>query len=267
MSAKAGYMELNGLTFSYGNKPVLKNISVCVSAGETWAVIGRNGAGKSTLVRCMAGLISVERGMVRLNGNDLIDCGPRDRAKVISYVPQANSRSLPSFTVFDYVMLGRFPYQGILAVPGQDDRKIVSEALELTDTAHLSGRVMTTLSGGELQRVFLAGAVAQHTTIMLLDEPSTFLDPLHQELIDNTLARIRNEFGTVVITVTHDINNAVLRYSNVLALVEGSLFFAGSVSEFLCGTPGILSDIFSIPFEEALCGESKRKMFVAKEIQ
>jgi iron complex transport system ATP-binding protein len=266
MTSFAPILEINKLNFSYGNKAVLSNISFCVSVGETWAIIGRNGAGKSTFIRSAAGLVPVSRGMIRINGKDLDNIGARERAKIFSYVPQANSRSLPSFSVFDYVMLGRFPYQGIMAVPNAKDRDIVSHALQLTDTHKLSCRYITTLSGGEIQRVFLAGAVAQQTAILLLDEPATFLDPLHQELVGKTLERIRKEFNTTIITVTHDINNAIFRNSNILALVDGTQFFAGTAKEFLAKSPAILNDVYAIPFEEAKSGDSLRRMFIAKEI-
>jgi iron complex transport system ATP-binding protein len=175
-------------------------------------------------------------------------------------------RNLAPYTVFDFVMLGRFPYQGIMAIPDKMDRQIVSEAIRLSDVEGLTERVMTTLSGGELQRVFLAGAVAQRTRILLLDEPSTFLDPLHQELMRKTLERIHSEFGTIIITITHDVNVAITNFAHILALSNSSLFFAGTVKQFTEKCPEVLEDIFSIRFEKADCETTGRTMIFPFEI-
>jgi iron complex transport system ATP-binding protein len=259
-------IDLKNLSFAYGEKTVLKNITFSVANGETWSIIGKNGAGKSTLIKCIAGLLPVCPGSVFINGIDIGKLRPRDKAKIISYVPQAAMRNLAPYTVFDFVMLGRFPYQGIMAIPDKMDRQIVSEAIRLSDVEGLTERVMTTLSGGELQRVFLAGAVAQRTRILLLDEPSTFLDPLHQELMRKTLERIHSEFGTIIITITHDVNVAITNFAHILALSNSSLFFAGTVKQFTEKCPEVLEDIFSIRFEKADCETTGRTMIFPFEI-
>jgi iron complex transport system ATP-binding protein len=265
MTVSSPIIETRNLSFAYNGKTVLKSISLAIEKDQTWSIIGKNGAGKSTLIKCIAGLLSVKPETVFVNGIDIVKMKPRERAKVISYVPQAAGRALASYTVFDYVMLGRFPYQGLMAIPDDRDRKIVSEALHLTDVSGLGNRLMTTLSGGELQRVFIAGAVAQQGKILLLDEPATFLDPLHQEIIRVTLDRIHREFGTIVITITHDANAAISRFTNLLALVDGGLFFAGPTHDFKKRCPHILEEIFSVRFEEAQCSESKRTIIIPGE--
>jgi iron complex transport system ATP-binding protein len=259
-------IDIKNLSFAYGEKSVLRDICFSIQSGETWSIIGKNGAGKSTLIKCIAGLNPVGSGTIFIYNIDLARMKPRDRARVISYVPQAATRSLAPYTVFDYVMLGRFPYQGIMAIPDENDRKIVSDAIRLSDVESLSDRLMTTLSGGELQRVFLAAAVAQRTRILLLDEPSTFLDPLHQELMRKTLRRIHDEFGTVIVTITHDVNVAITNSTNVMALESGGLFFAGPVKDFTARCPDVLEDIFSIRFEKTRCETTGRTMIVPIEI-
>lgn len=251
----------NGLSFKYGDNEVFTGVSVNIGRGERWAIIGRNGAGKSTLLRCLAGLEYPFIGEIEINGKPLRNYAPRQLARLITYVPQIHGFGLP-YTVGDYVMMGRFSYQGFLAIPSAEDRKTVEQALELTHTEYLSERIMNTLSGGELQRVLLAGAVAQRTEVLLLDEPATFLDPLHQALLQKALEKIHDEFGTAIITVTHDINNVLSWYSNVIALCDKSLHYAGETSALKNNSYCMLKDIYGIDFEEAeLKSTGKKAVF------
>ncbi len=249
-------IKVENLTFAYTDKTVLRDITLSIGSGERWAVIGKNGVGKSTLIRCIAGLERGNAGTISINGKDVFSYLPRTRAQIISYVPQAQGMIIP-FTVYDYVMMGRFPYRGFLASASDSDRQFVSEALELTDTTSLKARPMNTLSGGELQRVLLAGAVSQRTDILLLDEPTTFLDPQHQELIQQTLERIHNEYHSTIVTVTHDINNALYRYDFICALVDGSVYYAGATEQVLNDTSA-LKDVYGIPFITGTCKNSDR---------
>jgi len=258
-------IDVCGLSFSYREKNVLSDITFSIQSDETWSIIGRNGAGKSTLIKCIAGLAQPQAGVVLINGTDISKINPRARARTISYVPQASNRSLAAYSVFDFVMLGRFPYQGLMAVSTSEDTRIVTEALMLTDVHDLRDRLLTSLSGGELQRVFLAGAVAQQSKILLLDEPATFLDPLHQLLVSKTLSRIHNEFGTVILTITHDANAAITRFSNVLALVDRKMFYAGSTAAFQDRCPQILGDVFGVSFGEAQLKNSARVVMISDE--
>ena len=254
-------LTLSNLSFRFGEKPILHDISATINTGELWAVIGKNGTGKSTLIRCIARLLHSKKGAILLKGKELSSFRPVDLARMMSYVPQASARAMPPFTVSDYVMLGRFPYQGFLAIPSAEDRQIVLQSMELTDTITLKDRIMNTLSGGELQRVFLAGAVAQRTELLLLDEPASFLDPLHQELLLNALLRIHQEYNTTIITVTHDTNAALSRYTHILALLEGSTYFSGTSKDLLTKCPDALFDIYSLPFEKATA-QSGREVIV-----
>jgi ABC-type cobalamin/Fe3+-siderophores transport systems, ATPase components len=255
-------IEIKDLSFSYNHKPILNDVSLNIYEGEQWAIIGKNGAGKSTLIKCIAGLEKTTQGQIIIAGKKIETYSAKDIAKIISYVPQVSNRNLP-FTVFDYVMMGRFPYQGFMAIPTVIDRKIVLESLQLTDTEDFSIRKMNTLSGGELQRVLLAGAVAQKTPILILDEPTTFLDPFHQQLIIRALERIHQEFHTTIIAVTHEISSVIDRYSNVLGLKTGEVVFSGQLSGDSNETTKIYNRIFDVEFEIA---ESKngRKIILQK---
>jgi iron complex transport system ATP-binding protein len=245
-------IKIDSLSFSYEKKmPVIGGISFSINEGERWAIIGKNGCGKSTLLKCIGSLLPVAQGTVVIKDRPADSYNPHELAKLIAYVPQAIGRVQPPYSVVDFVMLGRFPYQGFFALPLAEDRKIVREVLQLTDTEKLADRSMTTLSGGELQRVFLAAAVAQKSGILLLDEPMSFLDPLHQSMMQRSLDRIHDEFNTTIITVTHDVNLAVNRYTHICAITEtGNLYFAGTTQKFGEKALKYLQDIYSIKFLE-----------------
>lgn len=254
-------IEINKLSFSYSDSRVLDDISLYVAPGQRWAIIGRNGAGKSTMVRCVAGLEYGYKGAITIDGKDLRGLHPRVRAKMIAYVPQAQGVHIP-YTVYEYVMMGRFPYLGFMASVSRSDKDIVKQSLELTDTYNFSQRSMQTLSGGEVQRVLLAGAVAQQTPILLLDEPATFLDPLHQEHMHQALERIHTQYQCTIMTVTHDINAALFRYEKIVALVNGKIYYAGDANVPAEKYATMLSDIYGIAFVKGYCDENKRD-FVA----
>jgi iron complex transport system ATP-binding protein len=243
-------VEAKSLNYSFNkNKSVLNDINLSINKGETWAIVGKNGSGKSSLIKCMCGFYKVPKdSFVSIKEKKINEYSPRELAKILSYVPQAGNRLSPPFSVFQYVLMGRFPYISFLSKPTENDFKIVNEALELTDTSHLSDRRMATLSGGELQRVFIAGAVAQRTEIVFLDEPISFLDPLHQEMVYKSLSRIHDEFGTTLLTVTHDINSAIQKNSHIAALVDGRIVFAGETKTFFGNCPSILEKIYNFTF-------------------
>lgn len=261
-------IKVDSLSFSYDrNAHVLADISLEIGVGERWAIIGKNGCGKSTLLKCMGSLLTPSRGGVAVTGKPVSSYRPLDLAKLIAYVPQAIGRSLPPYPVLDFVMLGRFPYQNFFALPTAEDRKTVREVLKLTDTDSLASRSMNTLSGGELQRVFLAAAVAQKSSILLLDEPMSFLDPLHQTLVQGSLDRIHDEFSTTIITVTHDVNLALNRYTHICAISEkGTLFFKGTAQEFKGKALQLLQEIYCLKFLKINSYNDSAAYFVPESI-
>ena len=258
-------IQLQSLSFAYpGSTPVLSDVSLSVEPGETWAIIGKNGSGKSTLLKCFGGLLTTKEHSVLVEGKCITHYKTMELARRIAYVPQAGARALPSYLVSEFVMLGRFPYQGFFALPTREDREIVNEALRLTDTWSLSERFMNTLSGGELQRVFLAAAVAQKTSLLLLDEPMSFLDPQHQDIILRSLKRIHDEFYTTIIAVTHEINMALNRFSHICGLINGKKYFSGPVSFFSKEAVKHLDAIYSMAFHEIKDGDAG-VYFIPKE--
>jgi len=241
-------LQVQNLAYSIDGKPILSNVSFSVFKGEKWAIIGRNGAGKSTLIRCIAGLAPAHAGSVCIDNKPLALFSAKQRGKAIAYVPQTNDYRMP-FTVYDFVMMGRFPYFGLMAKALQEDKKIVEESLEITELTEYADRRMDSLSGGELQRVFIAGAVAQRTPLMLLDEPTTFLDPNHQYRIKKALDRIHDTFGVAIITVTHEISSIFANYTHILALKAGAVVFSGACSSIESSQTDFLTNIFDVAFE------------------
>ncbi len=242
------FVDVSQLSVGYGSRTVLQNINLHVCEGERWAVIGRNGAGKSTLVKALAGLLLPHSGIVRINGKDIKRYSARKRAQYIAYVPQKAEAVIP-YTVHDFVMLGRYARMGLLGVPDKEDRKAVSESLAVCDIRGLRNRIMSTLSGGEMQRVLLAGALAQETKLLLLDEPTIFLDPAHEKLFLSALEKAQKNRAIATIMVTHDINSAFFSCTHILALNDGHTYYSGNVESFIDSCPDILRIIYGISFE------------------
>lgn len=233
-------------SFGLGGKRILKDITFTVERGEYVSIIGPNGAGKTTLLKCLNGIYRGGIGDIGIKGKALRGYSPKESARLISYVPQADGRSSP-FTVKEFVMMGRYPYSSPFSSPGRQDREAVAYALELTGTTAFAAHHLETLSGGERQKVFIAAALAQGAEIILLDEPTAFLDPKHQEQICRVLRRINRESGSTIITATHDINQAMLLSGRILALKEGVVLFWGLAEEII--RPGILQNLYEKTFQ------------------
>ncbi|MBD2895401.1 Fe(3+) dicitrate transport ATP-binding protein FecE [Actinomadura sp. RB99] len=221
-------VAVRGLDVSLGGRPVLKDVSLEVAAGSWTAVIGPNGAGKSTLLRAVLGLLP-SAGEIAVAGADLAAMKPRQRARLVAYAPQ--SPNLPvGMTVFDYTLLGRSPYIPHLGRESARDRAIAREVLDRLDLEGLADRPLDHLSGGERQRVVLARALAQQTSVLLLDEPTTALDIGHQQQVMELIDQLRLSDGLTVVTTIHDLTLAG-QYADGLVLLSGGRVAAA-------GTPG-----------------------------
>jgi len=236
------------LAFSYTKKPLLENISLDFKAGEFVALIGANGAGKSTLLQLLLGLIKQKSGAVSINGRDIHAQKRRDIAKQLAFVPQ--SIELPyAFSVQALVAMGRNPYLGPFELESAEDHRVIDAAMHQTDIVHLKTRLVTTLSGGEKQRVIIARALAQQAATILLDEPIASLDICHQ-IETLQLIRALTQSGKLAITALHDLNFAA-RYCDRLILLgqaPGSsaqtVIADGKPAQVL--TPDNLANCFSI---------------------
>lgn len=225
-------VQVRGLSFGYGLAPVLTDISFAVAQGERLAIVGPNGAGKSTLIKCLVRLISGFRGEVLVRGRTLSTYSQRELARVLSYVPQADGRQFP-FSVRDFVAMGRYPYLSAFTTRRTDDELAIDQALDRAGLIELAARPMDQLSGGERQRMFVAAAIAQEAPVLLLDEPTTFLDPRHQQEVERVLVGLHEECNVTLVTVTHDLNRALRHADRVLALREGCLHYLGTPTGLL----------------------------------
>jgi iron complex transport system ATP-binding protein len=236
-------IELNAVSFGYTATDVVKTITSEFAAGEFVALVGPNGAGKSTLLKIMGGLIRTYRGSARFFGDEIARVAPRDLARRLAFVPQDTQMVFP-FTVAEIVLMGRLPHRPRTLFDSPSDAKSAKEAMLLTDTAELSQKRFNELSGGERQRVVLASALAQNPELLLLDEPTAFLDLKHQLQFYEILERLNAERGLTIVSVTHDVNLAARYAPRMIALRSGKFVADGTPEEVL--TPQRLYDIFEI---------------------
>ncbi len=224
-------VEVRDASFAYGARPALEGVSLSARPGEFVGLVGPNGAGKSTLVRLVAGLLVPARGSVRLAGLDPGAARRREVARVCALVPQEPRVAWP-FTVREAVMMGRAPRQGLLAIADRFDRGAVEGALEACDLVHLADRRLDALSGGERRRVFFARALAQEPRVLLLDEPTAFLDLGHQ-VAAMRMARVAAGGGLCVVAVLHDLNLAAAACDRLVVLSRGRVVAEGRPADVL----------------------------------
>src|SRR5579883_633214 len=236
-------IDLNNLSFGYASSDVVKDISAAFAPGEFVALVGPNGAGKSTLLKIMGGLIRSYRGSAKFFGQEISRLAPREIARRLAFVPQETQMVFP-FTVAEIVFMGRLPHRPGTLFDSANDTRSAHEAMKLTDTAALSNKRFNELSGGERQRVVLASALAQNPEVLLLDEPTAFLDLKHQLQFYEILERLNAERGLTIISVTHDVNLAARYAPRMIALRGGQFVAQGTPEEVL--TPEHLYEIFEI---------------------
>ncbi|MGH7895574.1 MAG: ABC transporter ATP-binding protein, partial [Candidatus Binatia bacterium] len=220
------------LRFGYGSERVLDDVSFAVAAGELVGVIGPNGAGKSTLVRLLAGVLAPWRGRVLLDGRPLRERSRREIARAMALVPQDPRVEFP-FSVLEVVLMGRAPYLAGLGFASAGDVALARAILSRLELGGLEARGLDALSGGERQRVFLARALVQDPTVLLLDEPTTHLDLRHQAaILEVVRGRVRRD-GLAAVAVLHDLNLAAMACDRLVLLAEGRVAAAGTAAEVL----------------------------------
>ena len=236
-------IEVNNLSFSYTEQKVLSDLTFSIAEGRFLAIAGPNGAGKSTLLNLLAGLTRTPHGVINIDGKDIRSYATDELAKKTALVAQ---EFIPTFgfTVIETVMMARTPYFGPMGFETQNDKQIVQEALALTDTAEFADRQLAHLSGGERQRVFIARALAQDTPILLLDEPTSFLDLRHQVGIYDLLKRMQTQKNKTIVSITHDINLATQYCDEVLLLANDGKYHTGDAREVF--TPENLEKVFAV---------------------
>jgi len=243
------HISLHNVTYKINSYTILDNISFSVDKGSFISIIGSNGAGKSTLIKCMNRILKPSSGIVKLNGKNISSFRGVNLAQKISYVPQMIT-DLPWFTTQEFLMMSRYPYQSFFhGNSGTDDRTAVETAMEQTETAPFKNRFLPTLSGGEKQKVMIAAALAQESDIILLDEPTSFLDPKYHDEVISLLFNINRKLEKTIISVTHDINSAILTSDLIIALKKGKLSFYGKPDDIT--ESSILDEIYDKKFHFA----------------
>jgi iron complex transport system ATP-binding protein len=237
-------LDIKFLTVEYYGTKILKDISLHISSGETLAVIGPNGAGKTTLIKSVSGVLRPKKGAVWIDGTNLQNLSPVQRARYLAVVPQARLLP-PAFTVRQTVLLGRTPYLGWLGRINKADEAQAERAMRFTHLDHLGDRRVGELSGGEQQRVLLARALAQDTPVLLLDEPTTHLDLEHQSGFLNLVKNMVAQKNLAVLVELHDLNLAGLYADRVALLVDGQIHALGSPEAVL--TSENLTAVYHVP--------------------
>lgn len=238
-------LRVAGLSYAVRGKSILSGITFDMDESEVRAVVGPNGAGKSTLAKCIAGLAVGQNGGIAFNGRDCADVPRKELARLVCYLPQIQG-TLPAFSVRDYVMMGRYAHLGFWNGPDEGDAQAVEVALEQAQVAGLADRLLPTLSGGERQLVGIAAGLAQEARLLIMDEPATFLDPGHQELLLDLVRRLNRERGVSLLIVTHDINMAMFFTHRTLALRSGEVVFDGCSADL--ADKDLLRAIYGIDF-------------------
>jgi iron complex transport system ATP-binding protein len=223
---------VDDLTAGYGDRTVLSSLDLAVPPGRITAIVGANACGKSTLLRAMSRLLAPEAGTVLLDGRDLHRMPAKELARTLGLLPQSPIAP-EGITVADLVGRGRAPHQRMFARWSKDDDAAVAAALEATRTVELAERSVDELSGGQRQRVWIAMALAQRTDVLLLDEPTTFLDVSHQVEVLDLLTDLNRDRGTTVVMVLHDLNLAARYADHLVALTEGRVHAAGEPAAVL----------------------------------
>ena len=234
-------LSVESLRYAYGEHRVLDGPTFSVDRGEWLILIGPNGSGKTTLLRLLAGLSRPESGRVRVAGQSVAAGPPRILARRVALVPQNLPSDLP-FTVGELALLGRTPHLGLLGIPGPADHAAAERALEQTGLEHLADRRLPELSGGERQRAFIARALCQEPELLLLDEPTAFLDIHRQVRIMDLLEALCRDRNLAVVMASHDLNLAALYGDRLLLLHDGRQVALGTPEEIL--RPDLLQAVY-----------------------
>lgn len=236
-------LEAEALTLEYGGRRAVDGVSLAIQSGEMVAIVGPNGSGKSTLLRGMSRLQKPSSGRVLLDGRDIRGMGAREVARDLAILTQSPEAGL-DLTVRELVWRGRYPHQGILQRPTAPDFEAVEWAMAAADVTALAGRALGALSGGERQRAWIALALAQQPRVMLLDEPTSFLDIRHQVEVMHLLRRL-NAQGMTIVVVLHDLLLAGRFCDRIVAMTGGSVAFDGPPAAVL--EPDGLERVFGVP--------------------
>jgi iron complex transport system ATP-binding protein len=232
-----------GLTLTYGQRTVIEGLTAEIPAGKITMIVGANACGKSTLLRGLSRLLKPASGTVTLDGKDIHARPARQLARSLGLLPQ-HPTAPDGITVRDLVGRGRYPHQGFFRSRSADDERAVQGALTATETLELADRNVDELSGGQRQRVWIAMALAQETDVLLLDEPTTYLDLAHQVEVLDLITDLNRERGTTVVIVLHDLNLAARYADHVIAMKNGRIVAEGAARDVV--TENMVKNVFGL---------------------
>lgn len=256
-------LNILGVTCGYGTSLVLKDANVQINSGDFVGIVGPNGSGKSTLIRTISRVLHPLYGKVLLKGDDIYHIPAAEVAKKMAVVTQEQGLDFP-FTVKDVVMMGRLPHIKRFARESAKDLEAVARAMDLTDTVLLADRQVNELSGGEKQRVLLARALAQEPKILLLDEPTSYLDLNYQIEIMELLVRLRRDYGLTIVMVLHDLNLASRYCDYLLVVKQGSIYAIGSPHQVI--TTQMIKEVYGCEVRVECPNSIERPYIIFKDV-
>ena len=249
----------NKVAFRHSETFSLEDINVEITKGEIVSLIGPNGSGKSTMLRVISNLLKPNEGSVLLDGNEIKTLSRQAIAKKLTMLPQVHNNEL-DLTVRELVSFGRNPHKGWFQKLDYEDEKIIDWALEVTNLQSYEFRFLQSLSGGERQRAWIAMAVAQRPSVLLLDEPTTFLDIAHQLEVMELVQMLNERFGMTIVMVLHDINQAAGYSDRLIVMKNGRIEYDGNSACVICKQ--MFQDIFEIDVD--IYNDGERPFFTPK---
>jgi iron complex transport system ATP-binding protein len=254
-------LEAKSLSLGFAQKNVIEDLNLCIEKGKILSILGPNGSGKSTLLKALSRNMKPDSGAVYLNGEDIYKINSRSVARQMAVLPQT-PQAPGDITVKELVEYGRFPHQNWWQGRTAEDGMLIAWALEQTGMVEMAGRAVSTLSGGERQRAWIAMALAQKPGILLLDEPTTYLDICHQLEVMELLGDLNQKHGITVVMVLHDINHAAKYSDCIIILKKGNIFAMGQPQAVL--TAHTLREVFSVEADIWLDAEHGKPVLVAR---
>lgn len=243
MEVRMDNIKVDGIRVGYGDKVIIEDLNITIPMGKTTTIIGPNGCGKSTLLKSIGRILNIKNGAIYLNGKEIHEMPTRELASKMAILPQSPIAP-EGLTVEELVSYGRYPYQKGLGKLKDEDKRIISWAMKATNLEDLKFQTVDSLSGGQRQRVWIAMALAQETEVILLDEPTTYLDMAYQLEVLELLDELNKEHGCTIVMVLHDLNLASKFADFMVAMGAGKIIKAGATEEVM--TKSVLKEVYQI---------------------
>ncbi|HDK7157288.1 ABC transporter ATP-binding protein [Clostridium sporogenes] len=256
-------IETKNLDIAYEDTLIVKELNMQIPKGKITSIIGANGCGKSTILKAVGRILKPKNGLVHLSGQDISKLSTKEIAKKMAILPQ-NPTAPSGLTVSELVAYGRFPHQKGFGNLTEEDKRIVKWALDATKLSEFERREVDTLSGGQRQRVWIAMALAQQTDLILLDEPTTYLDLAHQLEVLKLLYELNRSQKCTIIMVLHDLNLAARFSDYIIAIQKGAIIKYGNPEEVM--TPEVLRKTFNINADIVIEPKSNRPVCITYDI-